>query len=165
MSTERCIGCHGQFDAVAGPTHEYMQSTPGCWAAFGRVLARAYQDRRYAAGHRLCVDSYAVQHPGVPSRQSIQSVAVHLVRLCFFLERGLAPEQANDAMLQAAAHKADYHWLTPPASLGPLSVADVDAASGVEAHIEMVKRWSAQMWSVWAPHHATVRAWADAAHR
>jgi hypothetical protein len=85
--------------------------------------------------------------------------------LCNFIERGLSPEKANDAMLKAAEHKANYHWLTPPPCLGPISVADVDAATSVAAHVDMVKRWAAQMWLVWSPHHATVRAWADAAHR
>ena len=35
--------------------------------------------------HRLSVDTYAVQHPGVPERRSIQSVAVHLMCLCLVL--------------------------------------------------------------------------------
>jgi hypothetical protein len=139
-----------------------MESTPGCWAAFGRVLAREYEDRRYFAVHRLTVDSYAVQHPGTQSRQSIQSVGVHLVRLCLFHERNLAPEAANDAMLAAATHKASFHWLEPPLDLGPITIANVDAAPGVEEHMSTVRLWAAQMWDVWSPHHATVRSWADA---
>ena len=158
-----CLGCKGRFPDVEGPTHAYMQSTPGCWAAYGRVLAREYQDRRFFAVHRLTVDAYAVQHPGVPSRQSIQSVGVHLVRLCLFLERGLSPEDANDAMLAAAARKAEYFWLEPPASLGAITVADLEAAADPEAHVAAVRAWAAQMWAVWTPHHATVRGWAGAA--
>lgn len=154
------MGCKGLFPRIEGPTHEYMQSTPGCWAAYGRVLAREYEDRRFFAVHRLTVDAYAVQHPGVPSRQSIQSVGVHLVRLCLFLEHGLTPERANDAMLAAAKHKAQYHWLEPPASLGPLTVADLEPAADAEAHVALVRAWAAQMWDVWAPHHDTVRGWA-----
>jgi hypothetical protein len=157
----RCKWCRGAFPDAPGPVHEYLESTPGCWAAFGRVLAREYSDRRYSAVHRLTVDAYAVQHPGVPSGQSIQSVGVHLVRLCLFLERGLAPERANDAMLAAARRKARFHWLEPPADLGPLSVADVEAAEGIEAHGAIVKRWASQLWGLWSAHHATVRSWAD----
>jgi hypothetical protein len=140
-----------------------MESSPGCWAAFGRVLAREYEDPRYFAVHRLAVDAYAVQHPGVPSRQSIQSVGVHLVRLCLFHERQLSPERANDAMRAAAKHKAQFHGLVPPQDLGPLTVADVDAAVGIEPHVSMVRRWAAQMWAAWSAHHATVRSWADSA--
>jgi hypothetical protein len=160
MPLVRCMWCKGSFEHEDGPTHDYMESTPGCWAAFGRVLAQEYMDQTYFPVHRLTVDSYAVQHPGAPSRQSIQSVGVHLVRLCLFLEQGLAPEQANSAMLAAAKHKAKYHWLTPPSDLGPLTVADVDAAESVDAHMELVRKWAAQMWQVWAPHHSVVRSWA-----
>jgi hypothetical protein len=136
-----------------------MQSSPACWAAFGRVLAREYSDLRYFEVHRLAVDAYAVQHPGVPSRQSIQSIGVHLVRLCLFLEHGLSPENANDAMLNAAKQKASYHWLEPPDHLGDLTVADVDATTSVDEHQAMVRQWAAQMWAVWSPHHETVRTW------
>ena len=158
----RCMWCKGNFPDEPGPTHEYMESTPGCWASFGRVLAREYEDQRYFAIHRLTVDAYAVQHPGVSSRQSIQSVGVHLVRLCLFHERSLAPDKANDAMLVAAQHKAQFHWLEPPLDLGPLTIADVDSAAGIEEHVSMVRRWAAQMWEAWSQHHATVRSWADA---
>lgn len=163
VELQHCMGCAGLFPAQDGPTHPYMQSTPGCWAAYGRVLAREYADPRHFAIHRLTVDAYAVQHPGVPSRKSIQSVGVHLVRLCLFLEHGLSPQRANDAMLAAAKHKAHYQWLEPPAFLGPLTVADVEQAAEFEMHQSAVRAWASQMWSVWSPHHATVRAWANRA--
>lgn len=163
MALQQCMWCKGMFPALDGPTHEYMESTPGCWASFGRVLAREYEDQRFFGVHRLTVDAYAVQHPGEPSRQSIQSIGVHLVRLCLFLEKGLSPEKANDAMLVAAKHKAQYVWLEPPASLGPLTIADVEAAVGVEAHEAAVRAWASQMWAVWSNHHSNVRAWASAA--
>jgi Family of unknown function (DUF5946) len=163
MPRIQCLWCKGRFDDLAGPVHAYMESTPGCWASYGRVLAREYEDQRYFQVHRLTVDAYAVQHPGKPSRQSIQSVAVHLIRLCHLLERELPPEKANAAMLTAARNKAHYVWLEPPAFLGELTVVDVEAAAGVEAHLSMVRQWAAQMWAVWSPHHAVVRGWASAA--
>lgn len=163
MAVLQCVWCKGMFPDGDGPTHDYMESTPGCWAAYGRVLAREYQDRRYFAVHRLTVDAYAVQHPGKRSRQSIQSVGVHLVRLFLLLERGLTPDKANDAMLAAARHKAQYRWLEPPASLGAITVADVEAAAGIEGHVSVVKDWASQMWAVWSPHHSTIRSWANRA--
>lgn len=57
--------CKGAFGRLEGPTHEYMQSTPGCWASLGRVLAREYEGRGHIAVHRLAVDPDAVQHPVV----------------------------------------------------------------------------------------------------
>ena len=162
MNMETCMWCKGTFPAIEGPTHRYMESTPGCWAAYGRVLAREYSDQEFFEVHRLTVDSYAVQHPGQPSRQSIQSVGVHLVRLCLFLEHELAPEHANSAMLVVAKHKSKYSWLEPPASLGGMTVADVELAADAEQHKALVKAWAAQMWRVWMPHHAIVRQWAVA---
>lgn len=35
-----CVGCGGLFPEMDGPTHRYMESSPGCWAAYGEVLAR-----------------------------------------------------------------------------------------------------------------------------
>jgi hypothetical protein len=163
VKTEICMGCKGEFPAIHGPTHRYMKSSPGCWAAFGRVLAREYSDQQFLEVHRLTVDSYAVQHPGQASHQSIQSVGVHLVRLCLFLEHQLTAERANSAMLIAARHKSRFCWLDPPASLGEITVASVDSAASADDHKAVVKAWAAQMWNVWAPYHEIVRGWASAA--
>ena len=163
MSFERCMWCKGTFPRSDGPTHRYMASVPGCWATYGRVLAREYEDRRLFDVHRLTVDAYAVQHPGQPSRQSIQSVGVHLVRLCLFLERGLTADRANAAMLSAARYKAQYEWLEPPGSLGQITVADVEQTADADSHKIAVRNWATQMWEVWSDHRAAVRAWANMA--
>ena len=85
LSGSACPGCGALFEERAGPTHRYMESSPACWAAYGEVLAREYSDQAFYAVHRMSVDTYAVQHPGQPSPQTIQSVAVHLIRLCLQL--------------------------------------------------------------------------------
>lgn len=157
---EECIGCKGKFPKTDGPVHEYMESSPGCWAVFGRVLAKEYSDQQFFDIHRLTVDSYAVQHPGKPSRQSIQSVGVHLIRLCLFLEHGLDPARANEAMLAAAKHKSGYHWLEPPAALGKITIGDIDQATSTNEHKARVKCWAEQMWEVWSLHHDVIRRWA-----
>jgi len=64
----RCFGCGGLFPDVSGPTHRYMEATPGCWAAYGEVLARQYVDAGYATAGQMTVDAYAVQHPGTASQ-------------------------------------------------------------------------------------------------
>jgi hypothetical protein len=87
------------FPESDGPVHRYMESSPGCWAAFGEVLAREYSDFNYARMHRLTVDSYAVQHPGQPSPQSIQSVALHLISLSLVLQHAVPMHEAT-AVLQ-----------------------------------------------------------------
>jgi len=53
--------CKAAFEPVDGPTHAYMESTPGCWAAFGRVLAREYADPRCFEVHETVVRNWASQ--------------------------------------------------------------------------------------------------------
>src|SRR4051812_1460015 len=101
MKLVSCPGCGGMFPEMEGPIHRYMESSPACWATYGEVLALEYSNPAYAENYRFGVDAYAVQHPGRPSPQSIQSVAVHLIRLCLLLECGLELSRANDAMLKA----------------------------------------------------------------
>lgn len=77
----KCFSCGALVKDIDGPVHRYMDSSPGCWATFGEVLAREYSAVNYGLNHRLTVDAYALQHPGKHSPQSIQSIAVHLVSL------------------------------------------------------------------------------------
>jgi Family of unknown function (DUF5946) len=158
---EPCPGCGACFAPFDGPVHEYMESSPACWQAFGQVMAREYGNPQLFAVHRLSVDAYAVQHPGGESRQAVQSVGVHLARLCLFLEHGLSPEKANAAMLRIGEGKAAMVKLRRPASLGTVTVADVLAARGDEAHAEVVQRWARAAWEAWAEHHDLVRRWAE----
>ena len=147
---------------IEGPTHRYLGASPGCWAVYGEVLEKEYGDYlRYAPVHRLTVDAYAAQHPGVPSPQSIQSVAVHLIRLHLVLERGLRPERANAAMQWTVSRSKRFVWLDPPVSLGEITILDVRDAKDPDEHIERVREWARLEWEAWAPHHETVRRWAD----
>lgn len=159
---EVCPSCRGRFASAEGPLHPYMHSSPGCWAAFGQVLAREYSNPALSQVHRLSVDAYAVQHPGDHSRQAIQSVGLHLVRLCLLIERGLPPARANDAMLRAARHKEQFTWLERPENFGSITVADVVTATAPESHAAAVRAWANEAWRAWAPHHLTARCWADA---
>ena len=127
------------------------------------VLAKEYENYSlYAPVHRLTVDAYAAQHPGVPSRLAVQSVAVHLIRLHFQLERSLPHEEANAVMLRVSAHAKDsFTWLEPPESLGAVTVLNVlDTENPVE-HAERVREWAKSVWDAWSPHHDTVRRWSE----
>jgi hypothetical protein len=154
----KCMGCGGTFVDIQGPTHRYMESTPGCWASYGEVLAREYSDQTYFQVHRLTVDTYAVQHPGRPSPQSVQSVAVHLIRLCLILEADLGMQRANDA-IKAAADSGTYTWLAPPPSLGNITVAEVHKAKNAQEHKQRVRAWAESAWTAWAPYHSIIRGW------
>lgn len=155
----KCMGCGGLFADIEGPTHRYIQSSPGCWATYGEVLAWEYSDQAYFQVHRLTVDAYAVQHPGHPSAQSIQSVAVHLISLCLALVHNVDLQRATAAIQMAVKIKGRFVWLTPPSSLGSFTIADVHKAQDVEEHMHLVRTWADSVWSAWSPHHATIHAW------
>ena len=162
MTTEKCFACGGTFKDMDGPVHAYMDSTPGCWAAFGEVLAKEYSDQAYFKIHRLTVDLYAIQHPGKKdSRQAIQSVGFHLIRLYLFLEKDLQPEHANAVMVKAAKSKHLFTYLEPPQIENKITVADVAKAQTPEEHITLVKAWAENIWETWAQHHDTIKKWAQ----
>lgn len=162
-ASSRCPGCGITLPACDGPVHRYMESSPACWAAYGELLSRDYSDPRYMAAHRVIVDAYAVQHPGQPSPQSIQSVAIHLIALHAIFECGDSYQQAM-ALLRPAADAGGFHWLTPPDSLGELTLLHPLTAQTPEAHYECSREWARSVWDAWAPHHPQIRAWA-ARHR
>jgi len=163
MDSVRCVGCHALFPEMGGPTHAYMESSAGCWAAYGQVLAREYGDPAYGACHRLTVDAYAVQHPGRPRTDCAQSVALHLISLCLVLERGQSMRMATAALRRFSRPRGRFPWLTPPPSRGRITVADVLGAADPGRHAEAVRNWAKSAWDAWEPAHAQIRHWIDAA--
>ncbi len=159
IRTCKCFSCGGLFPDIEGPVHRYMASSPGCWSVYGQVLAREYSDTSYFEVHRLTVDTYAVQHPGSTDRQSIQSVGLHLIRLCLFLEHGLTAKNTNNAMLEAGKRKHSFIWLERPKSLGSITTADVAATKSVDEHKTMVRAWAQDSWEAWSMHHSIIRSW------
>jgi hypothetical protein len=154
-----CPGCGLLLPDVDGPTHAYIGASPACWARYGELLAREFGKLRNPAIHRLSVDTYAVQHPGVPERRSIQSVAVHLMGLCLVLERGWEPQDATKR-IGGLVERARPEWLEPPAANGALTVEHV-LSTPPEEHAERVREWAGDVWSAWRSHHTAVHAWLD----
>ena len=138
--------------------HRYMLSSPGCWALYGEVLAREYGDLRYMAAHRLTVDAYAVQHPGEPCSQAIQSVAIHLISLHLIFERDHVHAKATRAL--ARLTEGVYEWLTPPAQF-EMTIANVSRADSPEEHRSRIEEWARANWQAWSPHHDQIRTWAE----
>lgn len=157
----RCCGCGEDFPEITGPTHGYMLSSPGCWEAYGRVLAREYENQAYARLHRLSVDAYATQHPGVDTQQARSSVGIHLLRLCLMFEHRWAIERVNDTIPALTAKKMAYAWLTPPPDRGTVTVKRVLAAESASDHLRAVERWAKSAWQAWAEHHVTVQGWVE----
>lgn len=156
--SEKCPGCGAVFEAVDGPTHRYMISSPACWRAYGELLAAEYSTPALMATHRLSVDAYAVQHPGGQSRQAIQSVGLHLARLLVQLDRPMPPRETNDVMLEFGRRKHTLQYLGPPNSFD-FTMADVAPHIGAETHGETVRYWAQSALSSWREHHAYIEAW------
>lgn len=159
-----CPGCGLVLPVREGPTHAYLGASPACWALHGDVLAREYSDPDYSRVHQLTVDTYAVQHPGVPERRSTQSVAVHLMTLCLVLEDGLDPRE-GPKLHKRFVERPLFHWLEPPQPNGTLTVADVREATTAAEHERKVNDWARDVWAAWEPHHVTVRSWVERALR
>ncbi|MFN3727405.1 MAG: DUF5946 family protein [Allosphingosinicella sp.] len=159
---EICPGCDATLPPVVGSAHPYIGSSPSCWAAYGDLLAREYGDAELMKVHRLTVDAYAAQHPGVPGRRSTQSVWVHLGGLYLTLERGLSGDFARRVIGRMTDDAERLVWLEPPVHRGTFRVTDILAAEGPGAHEAAVLRWSEEVWRSWAPHHRTI---IDAANR
>lgn len=151
---ERCVGCGSEFEAMDGPIHRYMTSSPACWSRYGELLG-VLAIRPGAAEARLyCVDAYAVQHPGTPNPQAIQSVAVHLLNMYGYLIRGLPV-----APPRLAGHKGAFRWLHPPAKPAARTVRDMPLSGDADSIAAASRAWVESAWAAWAEHHAQIAAW------
>ena len=151
-----CPGCGVRLPAYDGPVHEYLTASPACWRAFGERLAADYADPERMAFHQLVVDAYAAQHPGEGERRQVQSVGLHLMTLCLFLEHDVDPAQGPEL------HRRMIRWpefsrLVPgPATLTVLHVP-------VEAPVPVARaasyEWGRAVWGQYVADHETVRGW------
>jgi CTP:molybdopterin cytidylyltransferase MocA len=158
--TEACHGCGARFlPQVPDETHAYLGASAACWSAFGEVLAREFGDITFGRVHRHSVDVYAVQHPGHDDRRQRQSVALHLVAICHWLEHGLGMERLNAVTQRLANEDRPWPWLAPPDGY-PMTVVDLLSARTGPDHVALVRRWAEATWAAWSAHHATARAWA-----
>ena len=123
---------------------------PACWATFGEVLAREFGDPAFGRVHRHTVDVYAVQHPGTDDRRQRQSVALHLIGLCHWLEHGLEMERLNAITQRLADADRDWPWLDPPAGY-PMTVVDLLAARDGAEHVQARASVGADArWEAWS---------------
>lgn len=135
-----------------------MTSSPGCWQRYGELLAVQYADPARMAFHQVVVDCYAVQHPDGGDPRAVQSVAIHLMTLCLFLERGVDPSLGN-RLHRPMVERPVFHHLEPPASRGSLTVLDVPVDADAAAARSAAFAWARDVWTAWSAHHAAVRHW------
>ncbi len=160
---EACPGCGARFaPTTATESHPYLGASPACWSAFGELLAREFGDRAHGWIHRRTVDVYAVQHPGTDGRRQRQSVVLHLVGLCHWLEHDLDVEHVNAITRRLTGEPHDWPWLPAPGSY-PITVLDALAATSATAHGRTVRRWGESTWAAWHEQHEVIRRIAAAA--
>lgn len=157
-----CYGCGARFPDGDGPTHHYIGASPGCWAMHGEVLARSYSVPGFGDDRMMLINSYCVQHPGMPSPQSIQSVCAHLIGLYVVLERSCDGKRALEAVRVAAGGSSTFHWLEPPTSHYRVTILDIHHAGDPATHAVVLAEMAQITWSAWSIHHSQVRGWAAA---
>ena len=160
---EPCPGCGATFLPLPdGAMHDYIGASPACWAAFGELLAREFQDPAYGWIHRHTVDVYTVQHPGINDRRQRQSVALHLIGLCHWLEHDVSAPRLTPITGRLANQDRAWPWIEPPITY-ELTVLDVLVATSADEHGRMVREWAESVWQSWSAHHELIRRWADEA--
>jgi hypothetical protein len=164
-TSSTCPGCGLGLPDGGGPTHPYIGATAACWALYGELLSREFGDPAYFEPvHALTVHAYAVQHPGVPERRSIQSVCLHLCALCLIFERDAPIPRSTELMSRIGpVVRESLRWLDPPQPNGTLTVRDALRAGDPGQHADAIRRWGEDVWAAWAPHHPSVRGWVDLA--
>ncbi len=166
MRSSTCPSCGAVLpdasDTPAGPTHPYMTSSPECWAAFGSLLAVQYNDPERMVYHQLLVDAYAVQHPGSdpgdPDPRAVQSVAIHLMTLCLFLEHGADPALGT-RLHKAMVKRPSFHPLPAPESLGTLNVTSMPIDGDPASTRAAAYAWARSAWDAWRDHHDVIEDW------
>ena len=160
MKKIKCIGCGAEVEDIEGATHAYLGTSAGCWKLYGDVLAKEYGDSEYMQIHRLTVDAYSLQHLGVESAKTIQSMNLHLMALCaafdFDIDYDFIPRVMNHR-LREYKEKNVFQWLTPPSSLGKMTVLDVVGAKNSTEHSELVLVWAKDVWHTWERHHEEIK--------
>ena len=161
----RCGGCGVVLAPITGPVHPYFDATPACWAMYTeQVLPLDYENPERMRHRQLAVDAYAAQHPGSPlpsgdrDRRAVQSVAIHLMTLCLFLEHGVDPEWGSK-LHASMTQRPVFHELVPPDSTTQwLTVRDIVEAGGTP---DAILNWARSVWKAWTPWHAEVHRWLD----
>lgn len=142
------------MEDIAGQPHKYIGTTQGCWNLYGQILVKEYSEYNYPElTHRLTVDTYAVQHPGQPGRQAIQSVNGHLAGLYFVLVKNTSGKEATERISEILGKDLKFSWLEPPVPNGRKTVIDVLNATSQEEHERNVREWAEDVWTCWYKKH------------
>lgn len=160
---ETCPEC-GAVTRVGSLTHAYVPTSPGCWETFGELQADELTRFEYPRAHRIVVDAYMAQHVGASEdRRQRQSVFVHLLSICFTLERSADDASGREVMRKSLESgktrgRPEYPKLFRAPQAGELNVLSMIGARDVDDYSERSLKWARSVWSSWAEHHALIRA-------
>lgn len=156
-----CPGCGVRLPSGIETMPVHGGASMACWNAYQAILSREFDDLAYPEVHRLTVDAYAAQHPGRPTRQTVHSVALHLIGLYYVHECRMALNEVSGAMRHTLDKKDAFYWLEPPERPEWMTIQDIHALHSVEAHTQQVYHWSKTVWLAWRAHHDIIKHWAD----
>lgn len=162
---ERCIGCGAEVQVIEGPIHRYMISAPACWQRYGELPGVLHVQPTNQAALIMCVDTYAVQHPGTPNPQAIQSVVVHLLDMYGHLVCGRPVKVPQQIISERAFHSIappslrGSYWLDPPSFAGTHTVFDMPISGTGNAIATGARAWAESVWEAWSVHHARIAEW------
>jgi hypothetical protein len=152
---EICPGCGAALPASDGPAHRYIGASPSCWAIFTSLVNAGEPPLAFAPLNQLITDAYAAQHPGIPSDQAIQSVAVHTLTLYAVLVRGVEPGRALWVRQRTlrGARRGRFFWLTPPSFHGAPTIADIVRQTTPAARTTEAQHYINDVWQRWSLLH------------
>lgn len=157
-----CSNCGAVVADVDGPTHAYMVSAPGCWAAFSELQADEVSRFGYPPVHGLAVDAFAASHGGDgEQRRDRQSVCIHLMALCAALERGRSPDGRTALLRNLTVTKSDWPQLPRPAEAPSLTHLHAAGAADLEDYTTKITQWARAVWKYWTPEHDRIRELVD----
>jgi Family of unknown function (DUF5946) len=158
-----CPQCGAVVPDIEGPTHAYVPSAPGCWAAFGALRADEMLRFPRSEANNLVVDTYMAQHAGNGlDRRDRKSVFVHLVSLCAVIEREASPSRSPEVLRAVLARQIEFPVIRRARGPGDLTVLSATDATSLEDHDTRVRRWAGSVWESWREYHQAIRAALDA---
>jgi hypothetical protein len=151
-----CPGCGLTMPAGTATAHGYYNGSPECWSVYTEVLGAEYGNAViFGQVHQRTVDTYAVQHPG--GSHPDKSIGIHLCGLHLVLDRGIPPPSVPPMLQRLAERVGTWPHFAPPDTRGGLTVFDVALTAGEPVeHVDMVKRWSAEVWQRWSDYHRAI---------
>lgn len=152
-----CPGCGLLLDVEHGPTHRYMTASPACWRYFSELLATCYSEADRLSFRQVIVDAYAAQHPGEGRREQVQSVGIHLMTLCLFLEHEVDPSRGSE-LHRRMIRRPTFHRILPKESTR-VTVRHVPLDGPAGNARNRAFEWSRAVWTLYSDDHETVRSW------